>query len=274
MRRGLAVLLAAMAVVGSACAGPPSPSDTEPGGTDPGGTDPAPWWCTATAWSEGHGHHYSGQSKGDLSPSDCDAVTGSLEAARDYAVGFPTLGDAHAAGFTTMVPYVAGMGTHDALIDDIGALLADPGFDRFDPVFPGTEVDGVFDPTRPEFLQYDAGGPAAGLVGMSWFVRTEDGMPPEGFAGGNDWWHNHPNLCFHVGAGVVIGENRSEVECQNLGGANVYLHNYWMVHAWVVPGMEYRIDVFENHHPCLLPGGATWDPADACFTTPPEGGHH
>ena len=271
MKRKLLIsLFAVLSVLGAACTQPAAAPAPDPGG-DP---DPLPWWCTATAWGPGHGHHYEGRHKGDLSTADCDSVTTSFDAALAYAQQYPTAADAQAGGFERFVPYVAGMGTHDMPATGLAAAIADPSFDRFDPQFPGTAIDDVFDPTTPEFLQYDGNGLDAELVGMSWLVRTDDGMPPEGFAGGNDWWHSHPVLCFSTSFGVVIGEDTSESQCSSMGGVNLYLHDYWMVHAWIVPGMEYRIDVFENHHPCITAGGATWDPSDPCFDEAPSGGGH
>lgn len=269
MMRKLVLVAAMMALVAAGCA-QPAPGDGGPG-PEP---EPLPWWCTATAWGPGNGDHYDGQSKGDLSVDNCDSVTEAFDAALEYVQQYPTAADAQAGGFERFVPYVGGMGTHDLPASGMAAAIADPSFDRFDPVFPGTALDDVFDPTTPEFLQYDGNGLDAELVGMSWLVRTDDGMPPEGFPGGNDWWHNHPLLCFSTSLGVVIGENLPESSCGASGGVNLYLHNYWMVHAWIVPGMEYRIDVFENHHPCIGSGGTTWDPTDHCFDQAPSGGGH
>jgi hypothetical protein len=267
--RRFAGALAVLTVLAAAACAPPT------GGGDPdSGQDPVPWWCTATAWGPGHGHHYDGQTKGNLSEADCGSVTAALDAARSYALQYPTAADARAAGFERFVPYVSGMGTHDAAVPGLAEAIAHPDFDRSDPIFPGTALDDVFDPTTPEFLQYEGNGLDAELVGMSWLVRTDNGMPPEGFAGGNDWWHSHPVLCFSTSYGVVIGENLSEPSCSGSGGVNLYLQDYWMVHAWIVPGMEYRIDVFENHHPCLTSAGPIWDQDDPCFDEAPTGGGH
>ena len=262
----LSALAAVVLMVAAACVAP------APGGG--GGGEPNPWFCTATAWGPGHGGHYDGQSKGPLSDEDCASVTSAFTGALAYAQQYPTASDALAGGFERFVPYVAGMGTHDLPASGMQAAILDPAFDRFDPVFPGTALDDVFDPARPEFLQYGGNPLDSELVGMSWLVRTENGMPPEGFAGGNDWWHNHPVLCFSLSAGVVIGQDLTEAQCGARNGMNLYLHNYWMVHAWIVPGMTYEIDVFENHHPCLTAGGPIWDPTDECFDMAPMGGGH
>ena len=79
---------------------------------------------------------------------------------------------------------------------------------------------------------------------MSWYVRTENGQPPEGFVGGNDWWHHHPNLCLSTVDARIIGVNTTDAGCTGIGGINTYMSNYYMVHLWVVDDLEYRNDVF------------------------------
>ena len=217
-----------------------------------------PWWCDSTGADGGHhsGHHYDGVEKGMLDWSSCETVSAQFDLALDYAQQFPTLGDAEAAGFHGLVPYVAGMGTHHAPQGDFTLEhFNSPKFDPHEPVFPGTALDGDFNPMRPEFLQYDGNGPDAQLVGMSWYVRTDNGMPPPGFKGDNDFWHVHERLCFRTSNFTFAGENLTDETCENRGGRNLHLDDYWMAHAWIVPGWEHEPDVFVNHHPCLLPGG-------------------
>jgi hypothetical protein len=240
--------------------------------------DTRPWWCHSTGdggHGDGHGEHgggaYSGVSKGMLSWSDCMAASLQLDAARNYATRWPTARDAEAAGFHQVVPYVAGMGTHHVRVEDFGAHhLADPAFDPHAPRFAGSQIDDEFHPGTPEFLMYDGNGPDARLVGMAWFVRTEDGHPPAGFAGDNDWWHVHPTLCFDRDTVQFRGQNRTDAGCASRNGVNLHLHDYWMAHAWVLPGWTHEPDVFVNHHPCLLSGGPA-GPDHHCWDT--AGGH-
>lgn len=212
--------------------------------------DTRPWWCESEGGGGGHhgSEHYHDVEKGMLGWDDCLSVSASLQEALAYAMQYPTAADAEAAGFAKIVPYATGMGTHH-LRGDIGD---------------------EFDPTRPEFLQYDGNGPDAELVGMSWYVRTADGAPPAGFPGDNDWWHVHEALCFSYASGLVIGDGLTDEECEARGGYNVDLSDFWMVHAWIVPGWQHHPDVFVNHHPCLLPGGPA-APDHECWD---GGGHH
>ena len=55
-----------------------------------------------------------------------------------------------------------------------------------------TLIDAPFDPARPAMLLFDERAGATELVGFSYWVRTPT---PDGFAGSNDVWHQHTNLC-------------------------------------------------------------------------------
>jgi len=63
------------------------------------------------------------------------------------------------------------------------AMLADPSFNRQNPILDSVGLDDKFDPAKPEVLQYDGNGPTAKLVGFDYYVRTSTGKPPAGFAG-------------------------------------------------------------------------------------------
>ena len=197
--------------------------------------DTRPWWCESVTpdMHDGHGmEHYMGMEKGMLSWEDCLAVSGHLDNAREFALQYPTLGEAEDAGWVRTVNYATGMGTHHRSPNS--GILPAPG---------------VFNPDQPTYLQYGGNGDDAPLVGMSWYVNSGD-SPPEGFEGGNDWWHVHPQLCFRNGLVIFDGP------CpQGSGGTTIDLSDYWMVHAWIVGEWQNRSDVFVNHHPCLLSTG-------------------
>jgi hypothetical protein len=211
--------------------------------------DTRPWWCHSTGGHGTHGSEYYmnlGIEKGMLSWDDCIELSGYLDDALEFAQQWPTRGEAEAAGWNAQVNYATGMGTHHAL---------------------GNPLQGAFDPSRPNFLQYDGNTADAKLVGMSWYVDNGPDAPPEGFPGDNDWWHTHEYLCISNTTGLVIRDGQC-LAGQN--GTSVYLGNYWMVHAWIVPGWFHEADVFIGHHPCLLPGGpASHD--DPCWDM--GGGH-
>ena len=118
---------------------------------------------------------------------------------------------------------------------------------------------------------YSGEEPDSELVGFAWYVRSPADSPPEGFTGGNDWWHRHESLCFQIEEMLVVGENLEDGVCENRGGENIALDDFWMVHAWIVRPWLTHDDVFTNHHPCLTREGAIFDDGDDCWE---EGTEH
>ncbi|HEX5614031.1 MAG TPA: hypothetical protein VFZ83_02645 [Acidimicrobiia bacterium] len=256
-RAGLSAVVLALALLTSGCI-------YYPGAFEHQTVSPTtrPWWCDSTGdggSGGGHGEHgteaYAGVVKGMLSWDDCKAVSLQFDAAVKYAQQYATAGAATSAGFTRIVQYVEGMGTHHTKGGPFSVLLNSSSFDPHDPVFPGTTIDTEFAPTYPEFLMFDGNSSTSKLVGMAWLVKTDNGLPPAGFRGDNDWWHIHPTLCFSKTSGQVLAQDITDSQCASVNGVNVHLENFWMLHAWIVPGWEHHPDVFVNHHPCLLSSG-------------------
>jgi hypothetical protein len=195
---------------------------------------------------------YEGIVKGELSWDDC--ITNSIwfDVARDYAMQWPTAGEAEADGWHRIVPYAEGMGTHH--VRDYAGL---------DDEFKGWE---------PEFLMYDGNGPDAELTGMAWWVQSEGG-PPEGFMGDNDWWHQHLNVCLSQTL-TWIGQNMTPEQCAAQNGIHLPNDDWWMAHAWILPDWQLQFDVFQNHHPCLPWSGPITDPGDPCWMEAMHGSDH
>ena len=226
------------------------------------------WWCTATTSEQPSNSNgaYTGQTKGPLTDDDCKGLSAQFDLALAYASPFATVGDAEGGGFHPFVPALPGTGTHHLATGTFTvADLSAPGFDPLDPVFPGSPIDGVFNATRPEILHYADDSPSGRLVGVSWVVRTTNGNPPSGFPGANDWWHRHPLLCVDTTTGAVTGEDLTDAACTGTGGLNLHLDKYWVIDAWIVPGMRHQPDVFAEAHPCLAGPTPIFDPSDACF---------
>jgi len=234
-----------------------------------------PWYCdpvapnSVTGPGMGTVNFYAGQTRSALDWDTCKQLAEQMDQAHAYAMRFPTAGEAWAAGFRTTFNYLPGMGTHTGFQTVTPELLADPSFDPLDPIIPGV-IDGTFDPGQPEFLQYDGNGPDAKLIGMSWYVRTTTGQPPEGFVGPNDWWHHHPRLCFRKTDAIIIGVNGTDSGCASSGGVNLHTEKYFMVHLWVVDGLEYQPDVFAPTYPCIGSSTVDYDRTAAC-NQPPAG---
>lgn len=182
----------------------------------------------------GHGH------RGPVPFSPLDAKTRASLAAQvqqsnEVVAKYPTAAAAEAAGWRRITPYVPCIAAH---------------------YLNSSVLDGTFDPTTPEILLFDGTDPDSHIVGLSYLAFTDPESPPAGFAGDNDPWHIHRQLC--IGAqGVVGDENTSDEQCEARGGRVVPLNNLWMMHMWNVPGWDSRWGLFSSEHPDL--GGAIGD---------------
>jgi hypothetical protein len=129
----------------------------------------------------------------------------------------------------------------------------------------------------------------APLVGIAYSAPGADGVPPEGFTGGNDWYHLHGKICLQFredrSYDILAGaEEIADERCAALGGRQQPLPGggLFLLHTWLAPGYEYKPDVFASGHPCLLDDGVA-DPGDPCWDVamrdpaqgpPPDGGGH
>lgn len=236
--------------------------------------EPVPWWCNPTEEipvthgpASGSVDWYAGTHKAPLPWADCLALSAQFDQARDYALQWPTAGEAEADGWSKVTNYVSGMGTHHVRGGITPEMLVDPAFDPDDPILDDVGLDGVFDPIRPDVLQYDGNGPNAKLVGFDYYVRTDTGLPPEGFPGNNDWWHHHPRICHRYSDALQVGFNISDTACASNGGVNVNLENYYMLHVWILEDMVFTPDVYAGMIPCITGGGAIHDPLDSCHVS-------
>lgn len=205
---------------------------------EPGGAE-REWWCdpTDTAVNDGHGsgahagHEFPyTEPKGPLTGAQCWAIDVQLTAAAAIAAQFPTKSIAEANGWHWLAPWIAGQGTHH--------------------VNESRQVTSVFDPSYPTMLMFDGNGPHAPLTGMVFAVESGH-MPPAGFAGDNDHWHNHQMLCYIDKNGpFVVGDGISDEQCAARGGTNVDASDTWLLHVWlpVYDGWQ-ATDIFNKTHP-------------------------
>ncbi|HMS88318.1 MAG TPA: hypothetical protein PK748_11025 [Acidimicrobiales bacterium] len=269
----LLALVAVLVLVASACRYQDRALSMQSNG------EPVPWWCHPTEEiavtdgpAAGSVDWYAGTHKGALSWADCLELSALLDQARDYAVQWPTTGAAVADGWRLATPYVPGMGTHHVRGGVTPAMLVDPSFNRLDPILDAVGLDDEFDPAVPEVLQFEGTGASARLVGFDYYVRTDTGLPPEGFEGNNDWWHHHPWICFRTTDAAMVRFNASDATCSSLNGVNVNMSNYYMLHVWVLEDMVYTPDVYAGMMPCITGGTAIHDPLDPCHITPHAAG--
>lgn len=240
----------------------------------PGQGRPPPWWYNPTEEipvtdgpAAGTVDWYAGTHKAPLTWDQCHQLSAWFDEARDWATQWPTAGAAEADGWSRITPFIAGMGTHHIRGGVTPAMLNDPSFDRLNPILDEAGLDGVFDPTRPDVLQFDGNGPNAKLVGFDYYVRTDTGLPPEGFPGNNDWWHHHPWICHSKTTAAQIGFNVSDAQCTAMNGINVNLSDYYMLHVWILEDMVFTPDVYAGMIPCIQAGSTIHDSQHPCHVS-------
>jgi hypothetical protein len=201
-----------------------------------------------------------GKTKGPLSWADCTKLAGQLDQVLAATRGIETKAKGEAAGLRGVGEYIPGLGTHHGQLSTM-TLLPDAG-----------SAPTTFDPGKPQFFIY--GGPQANapIVGVAYTNFDVGAAPPEGFAGGNDWWHEHNKLCMG-GGGILAGaEEVSDEQCTALGGRNLQItgaggifgdRQNWVLHLWLPP-YEYRPDLFASGNPCLLANGVAAED-DPCW---------
>ena len=240
---------------------------------DPGGTD------THTATASGHdhgavasGHQHgvttlNGQQVKGVKAADVaaesqpdqplDATTRAtlktqLTEARDFALRYPMVADATAAGYRLAGGFAPGSGAHYI-------------------TYGGLTGGGAFDPTKPISLIYDGTNPASQVIGLMYYGMGE--TAPEGFAGPNDHWHRHSNVCIKNGPGGLdvpfpADQDVTAAQCAGVQGTLLKTTGY-MVHAWVVPSWESPLGVFSHDNPDVRCADGTFhtDKAGFCAGT-------
>jgi hypothetical protein len=250
-RRSMTVLAtgSAAAVLVAGCTRPPRPpvpTTTAPttvpattttmpgehGGDDHGehgGVDDKGWSLLNNGHQHGHGEV-------PLDAATQQALDAQLALTAQVGAQFPTLAQATAAGYRRGGPFSPGLGTH--FLKGASGPGAGPITDDqiLDPVliFAGDTPDSVL----------------TGYMYMANGLKTE----PEGFAGPNDHWHYHSNVCIKMGADggidVPLGADKdvTPAQCSAVGGILVSTTGY-MVHVWTVPGWENPDGVFAELNP-------------------------
>lgn len=174
-----------------------------------------------------HSHDEPGpQTTVELASTDQRRLNEQWMQARGAVSGLDTIAEATAAGYFRAAVPATGIGSHW-----VNWML----------------IDAPFDPARPSMLLFDERGSTPRLVGFSYWLRSPN--EPQGFAGDNDVWHRHTNLCI-VNGWVDHERAESRATCAGhlLAGGDL-----WMLHAWVVPGWENRWGNFATHNPALCP---------------------
>jgi len=150
---------------------------------------------------------------------------------------YPTVKDAEAAGYRRQGPYSPGLGAHYGEAGR-GSLNTGP-----------TMTDEAL---KHPMLIYDGIEPDSKLAGFMYMIFSLDKEhPPEGFAGPNDQWHFHTDVCITMrpdgGIDAPLGADSSATKelCDKYGGILIANTGY-MVHVWPVPGYESPQGLFSN----------------------------
>lgn len=268
---GLARALAAGAALSLTLVGcrPPAPTgppskdfETEATQMQAASPDQRPWFCNGVGkgtppGGHGNGNHvhpyYEGKTKGPLSWTDCVGLARQLDQTMNGVKGLETKGKAERAGSRQIAQYVPGLGTHHSN--------------------PRAGFTAGFDPAKPGVLIFGGDTPDAPLVGVA-FVGG-GATPPEGYIGGNDWWHLHTQTCRGLDPRQFPdpGDLTPE-QCRAAGGVfqNIAPRpdgspgGVLLLHMWMIKPYEYRPDLFISGHPCMADQAAA-PQSDPCWQT-------
>jgi hypothetical protein len=175
------------------------------------------------------------------------ALVHQLALTRLVAQLYPTLGDARAAGSQPAGAFNPGMGIHMSLPSVPDLPPPDPAAPHIEGTLSDAEV------LRPANLLYAGSTDDAPLAGLMYYSASE--AEPAGFAGPNDHWHTHGNLCLDMNdpsgrIGVLNTADDTAAACEDVGGF-YYEQTQWMVHVWTIPGYESNRGVFSDINPSI-----------------------
>jgi hypothetical protein len=179
---------------------------------------------------EQHGHTFTQP----VSDADRIELARQLSLAREVALQYPTVADAEAVGLHRAGPFSPGLGAH--YISYKGATSNPDGKMSDDDI--RSPLAWIYDGTKPD----------SRIAGLFYMTAAENA---EGFAGPNDTWHVHHNVCIKPAANGVIdsplGADRDVTpeQCAAVGG-NLLQQTQYLLHVWVVPGYESPEGVFAH----------------------------
>jgi hypothetical protein len=183
-----------------------------------------------------------------MTAADRKLLTHQLAVAQGVALKFPTLADAERAGMRSEGPYSPGLGLHvSPPIVNVGG-------------FAGSSMMTDAQIEHPAAWIYDGTKPTSRIAGL---MYTALASTPVGFAGPNDIWHTHSNICIvpRKGGGVdtPLGADRSvtTAQCQAVHGF-LLKKSPPLLHVWVVPGYESSQGVFSHLSPALTCNDGTY----------------
>jgi len=178
-----------------------------------------------------HGHSFTQP----ISDADRATLAHQMELARQVALQYPTVAAAEAAGLRRAGPFAPGLGAH--YLSNFANSLGTP--------------DGVMTDDwvrHPLAWIYDGTKPDSKVAGLFYGTMVQE---PAGFAGPNDIWHTHTNICLKnrpdgsVDAPLGADQPVTKKMCDGVGGS-LLKTTPKLAHVWVVPGYESPEGVFAH----------------------------
>jgi hypothetical protein len=160
-----------------------------------------------------------------VSKADRVQLAHQMELARQTALRYPTVADAEAAGLHRAGPFSPGLGAHyinyASGIGNVDGKMTDDAI--------GKPLAWIYDGTHPD----------SHVAGLFYMTALKN---PEGFAGPNDVWHVHHDICLKpspTGVDAPLGADHgaTKAECDAVGGSLMKQTQY-LLHVWAVPGYE------------------------------------
>jgi hypothetical protein len=222
-----------------------APPTTTTGGHEHGGSDDDKGWSSLM---NGHQH---GHGEVPLDAATQETLDHQLALTAPLIAKYPTVAQATADGYRRGSPFAPGLGTHFVRMGAAGTPPA--GGVGGLPFLTGTGPITDEQIGNP-ILIFNGNGPEAPLVGFMYMqISGGGGTEPEGFAGPNDHWHYHTNLCVVPTPDAInlpfgADQDVTREQCEALGGRLLPVTGY-MLHVWNVPGWENPDGVFAELHP-------------------------
>ena len=186
-----------------------------------------------------------------VSKADRKLLSHQMNVARETALSLPTLADAEAAGLRRAGPFSPGLGTH---MIAFASALSGAGKDVMNDEQIRHPIAWIYDGTKPT-------SPVAGLFYMA-SVKN-----PAGFAGPNDVWHKHKNICIVYGkdgidAPLGADHDATQEQCSKFANGRLIPATGPLLHTWVVPGYESSSGVFSHLSPGITCDDGTYNLVD------------
>jgi hypothetical protein len=174
----------------------------------------------------GHDHGHEMSTAEEMTPDQHDELVAQLAVAAEIVPRYNTLEEIEAAGYVQGSGFADGSGAH---------------FVNW------SMVDRPFDPETPSQLLLEVleWGKDPELIALSYWLTSD--TRPEGFAGHEDQWHRHRGMCFENA--WLRNENLPDPD--GCSGDWINGEDIWMLHVWVVPGLENSLGRFAAVNPLL-----------------------